>query len=83
MGGAPPRHVHDFIFKAVPASSRSAKKCKYVVVQWDVCLSVGERSTRVLISIKAMCPNYTSSSSLICNLNLSHSHHKQGVTFSV
>ncbi len=33
-------------------------------------------STRVLISVKAMCHNYTSSSSLICNLNLSHSYHK-------
>ncbi len=42
-----------------------------------------EKRTRVLISIKAVHPNYTSLSSLICNPNLSHSHHKQGVTFSV
>ena len=32
--------------------------------------------TRVLISIKAARPNYTSSSSHICNPNLSYSHHK-------
>ncbi len=39
--------------------------------------------TRVLISIKAAHPNYTNLSSFIYNQNLSHSHHKQGVTFSV
>ncbi len=38
------------------------------------CLHQGTAKTRVLISIKA--PRPTSSSSLICNLNLSHSHHK-------
>ncbi len=46
-------------------------------------LNSGRVKTRVLISIKAAHPNYTSSSSLICNPNLSHSYHKQGITFSV
>ena len=57
---------------------------------WEACPSframekLGHNpQTRVLISIKAAHPNYTYSSSLICNLNLSQSHHKQGVTFSV
>ncbi len=35
------------------------------------------------ISIKATHPNYTSSSSLICNLNLSHSHQTRCNLFSL